>query len=462
MKTGIKGVYNHRQPVMTVRGDVIRSLANIESGSYINLELQEVLRNRITWNDKDRSFFSELLYGTVRWQLYLDHFIARWSRRSVSQLDTILLCALRLGVYQLRFLDHVPAYAAVSETCEALKTLSPRSVGYLNGVLRRACRETLWEIMAPRESAEYLAVENSHPKWLVSRWLDNFGVATTQEIMRCNNLVPPLWLRGNSLRLHGGEGGRILDDLGLSWLSTPEIPEAYCLPDAPISAVAREIAEGFFSVQDPSAMLAALFLSPQSGESILDLCAAPGSKSCHLAELMANEGRVIALDIHQHRVELIRDHVRRTGCSIVEVRCQDGTIMWQDNPVDRVLVDAPCMGTGVFRRKVDARWKKSPSQLTALQSLQRRLLISAIAALRPGGRLLYSTCSLEPEENEENIAWLTRSYPEMTLVPLERAHLPLAIDGSGGMVTFTTASGLGDGFFIALLQKELKGLKAKS
>jgi len=136
--------------------------------------------------------------------------------------------------------------------------------------------------------------------------------------------------------------------------------------------------------------------------------------------------------------------------------------MWQDNPVDRVLVDAPCMGTGVFRRKVDARWKKSPSQLTALQSLQRRLLISAIAALRPGGRLLYSTCSLEPEENEENIAWLTSSYPEMTLVPLERAHLPLAIDGSGGMVTFTTASGLGDGFFIALLQKELKGLKAKS
>jgi len=442
----------------SVRHAALLALLNIKNGAYVNLELQSAMKRYGSWSQADKAFFTELLYGTMRRQLYIDHFIGRWSRISIARMDPVLLCAIRMGIYQIHFLNSVPAYAAIFDTCEALKRIKPQFVGFLNAVLRTASRETDWQINAPSDSTEYMAIEYSHPLWLVKRWVARFGTVKAKSVMQRNNEAPMVWLRYNSLRITKVNATGIMQRKGIPWQSVPEIDAAYGMVQTPVEAVRDEIALGLFSVQDIGSMLVSMLLNPQPGESILDLCAAPGSKSCHMAELMKNEGRVISVDLHAHRVELIRANAQRTGCSIVEPLCRDAAVPWDEGEVDAVLLDAPCSGTGVLRRKADARWSKSEQHLKDLQQLQRRLLKTAAGALRKGGRLIYSTCSLEPEENEDNIKWFLSEFRNFSLS--EVPALPVSdIPGSlSGVTTMTSALGHGDGFFIAILSKSMVGV----
>ena len=433
----------------TARSAALQALLRIDEGAFVNLELQSWFRRCSHWEAQDRSLFTELLYGTVRWQLYLDHFLTRWSSQTLDHLEKPVLAALRLGLYQIRFLNGIPDHAAVAETCEALKKLLPRAVGYANAVLRKATRETAWEVQAPKESARWLALSYSHPEWLVQRWLKRWGFVETEKMLQDNNNAPLLWVR-ETRQKPALDSKDILHAEGVR--TVPGLPEAYGLEGVALRVIQKDINGGCLTVQDLSAMLMAYVLDPQPGQKVLDLCAAPGGKSCQMAELMEDKGRVVAIDVHKHRVELIDAQAKRLGISIIETECHDAEQPWREGDFDRVLLDAPCSGTGVLRRKVDARWSKTPEQLVALQKLQRNLLHTARKALKPGGYLLYSTCSLEAEENEANVRWVMGQYPELKLTPFHHPALQGLEGPSMGYVTVTSRWNESDGFFMALFQ----------
>ena len=433
----------------TARAAALQALQRIDEGAFVNLELQSWFRRCPHWEAQDRSLFTELLYGTVRWQYYLDHFLARWSSQALDHLEKPVLAALRLGLYQIRFLNGIPDHAAVAETCEVLKQVLPRAVGYANAVLRKATRETAWVVQAPKESVLWLAISYSHPEWLVQRWLKRWGYAETEQMLTDNNNAPLLWLRENRIK-KAEHSQDILHAEGVRTVSG--LPEAYGLEGVALRTIQPDIDNGSLTVQDLSAMLMAHILAPKPGQKVLDLCAAPGGKSCQMAELMEDQGRVVAIDLHPHRVELIQAQAKRLNLSIVEAVCHDAQKPWREGEFDRVLLDAPCSGTGVLRRKVDARWSKSPEQLVELQKLQRSLLHTARKAMKPGGYMLYSTCSLEAEENEANIRWLLGQYPELKLTPFEHPALTHVEGPSLGYMTVTSRWNESDGFFMALFQ----------
>ncbi|MCL2498222.1 MAG: 16S rRNA (cytosine(967)-C(5))-methyltransferase RsmB [Symbiobacteriaceae bacterium] len=453
--------------VTTVREAVLRALINIHQGAYINLELPTWLQIIPQTHSADRGLLTELLYGTVRQQLYLDYFLARWSKQPLERLEVPLLCALRLGAYQIRFSDRIPPHAAVAATIDALKMVLPTAAGYANAVLRQACQEELWDIPLPEASAAGLAVRYSHPQWLVERWLKRWGLAATQAMLQQNNQPPVLWLRLNPLTCTAADRSALTvfqpDEADSTQQTTHPyirtiagVPEAIGFSqEAPLDTIHQLLRQGKLSVQDSGAMYIARSLEPLPGERILDLCAAPGGKSCHLAELMSDIGTVVAMDIHPGRSALISRQAERLKLNSIQTIVGDATVPWQGEAFAKVLLDAPCSGTGVLRRKVDARWSKDASQLGELQQLQRRLLAAAYQAVAPGGKLLYSTCSLEAEENEANIRWLLAEFPDLELTPLP-STLPFSdIPGADrGVATLLPTNNDSDGFFLALLKRQ--------
>ena len=439
-----------------VRIAALNSLQNIISkGTFINLELQRVLSQEDNWSTQERGQYTELLYGTVRWQLYLDHFLARWSSQKLDRLEIPVLASLRLGLYQIRFRDGTPAHAAVDATCEALKLILPRAVGYVNAVLRKAAVETEWQVKA-HDKDLLMAITYSHPLWLVKRWVRRWGEENTLEMLQSNNRAPMLWIRCNSLKVHPDELGSLLDSKQISYKRHEGIPEAFGLIDEPLSSLRHEFDNGLISIQDLGAMYMAHALKPQSHETILDLCAAPGGKSTHMAELMQDQGKIVSLELHQTRMELISRQAKRLDLTSISAFQHDARMPWpNDEPqqFDKVLLDAPCSGTGVVRRKVDSRWSKDESQLIELQKLQRELLATAAVSVKDGGQLLYATCSLEAEENEANLRWFLKEYPHFKLEPFVSISALKELPGADqGYATLLPTSGEKDGFFLALMR----------
>lgn len=448
---------NDDRPIKSIqinaRDAALTTLLRVSEGAYVNLEVQKTLRQQGRWLRAEKNLYTELAYGCVRWQLYLDHFLSRWSSQELDHLEAPVLAAIRLGLYQIRFLSGIPNHAAVAASCEALKRLLPRAVGYANAVLRKAVQEQDWRIDAEPGSPRWLSIAYSHPQWMVERWLKRWGREETERLLERNNQIPPTWMRVNGLKTKQDAFFQALRDKEIDFERIESLPEAFRLVDTPVEALKEEMAEGLISVQDVGAMVMAHALQPQAGMRVLDLCAAPGGKSCQIAELMENQGHILAVDLHEARCRLIEGQALRLGIGIIETRCQDARELDASPIYDRVLLDAPCSGTGVLRRKVDARWQKSADQFAELQLLQRQLLDAAARTLKPGGILLYSTCSLEAEENEANIRWFLAKYPAFALVPFPDHPALQSLSGADlGLATVNGSFGDSDGFFLALLQ----------
>ncbi len=396
--------------------------------SYADILLDQALKTQ-SLSERDRSLLTELVYGTLRWRGKIDAQLSRHLRRPLEQTDGGLRNLLRLTCYQLVFLDRIPDYAAVNEAVALAKTRGAKAAGFVNGVLRSFLRQTNRNIASTSEnlSPEALAIEYSHPPWLVQRWSEEFGVASAQELMRANNERSPLVLRVNPLQCTREELLQRLAAAGIDATVGNCSPQAISVQSAGAVENLPGFSAGLFQVQGEASQLVAFLLSPLPGERILDACAAPGGKSAHIAELMNDQGELVAIDKSAPGIERIRQNISRLGLkSLRLVRADIGEKLpsLTAGSFDRILVDAPCSGLGTLRSHPEIKWQRNESDIQRLSRLQAKILRRVVAYLKPGGVLVYATCTLSRAENEQNIEFFLAEHPEFELQEAAR-YLPI-------------------------------------
>ena len=412
----------------------MRILQRGADGGFVEDRLEaELARTRLS--PPDRHLCQELAYGIVRWQAALDWLIGRKtdSRAQKPMLQNLL----RLGLYQIFWLDRIPNHAAVHETVELARQSGFNiQAGFINAVLRGylrefdATRRLLAELKTTQPHLGY-----SHPEWLVARWQTRWGADHAAQLMEWNNTPPKAFARVNTLK---ADPGRLLDQwrgenveydfVRRDWIEENMVFE---LKSHPLLSRLPSFQQGLFYIQDPSTLLAVRELDPQPGESVLDLCAGPGGKLTALAQLMRNEGRLLAHDTTPNRLKLIKQNCARLGVTCVQTVLPSTLNSQPSTTLDRILIDAPCSNTGVMRRRVDLRWRIRPQEIGRLRATQLELLRQAASLLKPGGRLVYSTCSLEPEENNDVVNEFLARHADFRL-ERSRELLPFedAVDGT--------------------------------
>jgi 16S rRNA (cytosine967-C5)-methyltransferase len=397
----------------------------------------------------DRALCHELVMGVLRRQLWLDRLIAHYADRDPQRLDLPVRIALRLGLYQLRFLSRVPPSAAVNEAVNLVRRARVRSAEpFVNAILRRATRESDYDPAAEiTDPLDRLAVETSHPQWLVRRWAGSWGFAETAAFTQANNEVAPVALRIVNEAVNQSEVVDTLESAGAVLLPSVIAPGAWRIAGA-AGALQKLAREGRIYLQDEASQLVTHVLGSRPGDSVLDVCAAPGSKTTHIADLKRDESMVVAGDLYDHRLRTV---VAAAGAQhLLNIHCVQldalFALPFPEGVFDRVLVDAPCTGTGTLRRNPEIRWRISPADIEDLADRQIRILLNAASMVKPGGRLIYSTCSVEPEENEQVI----NKFIEQT-----RGFEPLVLPVKSSLITRSGAARLwphrdgADGFFIA-------------
>ncbi len=426
-----------------------------EQSAYANVALAKELRKG-ELGDLDRRFVTELVYGTVKAGDTLDWIIRQYINRPMSKVEPIIRDILRMGVYQLRYMDKIPVSAVCNESVELAKQYGHVGLSkFVNGVLRTMVREPERGNFpeGKGKATTYLALTQQHPEWLVRRWIKEFGYEETEKLCEFNNSQPALTVRTNTLKTSPSELMLQLVAAGVDCERASLTNEGIIIKGHGSLDSLQVLQDGYCQVQDESSMLVAHVVDPQPNELILDVCSAPGGKATHLAALMNNQGRIIAGDIYQHKLDRIMDNAERLGINIIEPMLIDAREIWQEFPqqADRVLVDAPCSGLGVLRRKPDSRWRKSKELLRELPKLQLQILKSAGAAVKPGGLLVYSTCTITHEENQDVVRAFLKMTGEFTLV---HAGQRLPIPRADEMVQLYPQRDGTDGFFIACMRRK--------
>jgi 16S rRNA (cytosine967-C5)-methyltransferase len=408
----------------------VEILGRIDAGgSYAEPLLDAALSSHALDNPHDRALLTELVYGTLRMRGFLDWIIAQLYRGDAATLDAAVKNILRTGLYQLRFTERIPPFAAVNEAVGIARDVSPAAAGLVNAILRNALRrkETLAWPDTAKEPEKAIAVLYSHPAWLVRRLLAQFDGEETIAICRANNTVPPLTLRVNTLKASRQKALEALNGAGFTHR------------------------EGLLRIQDEASQLIAHLVAPEPGEQLLDLCAGAGGKTLHLAALMQNRGTITALDRHPGKLRMLRTEAERLGATIVETRTADAAQppeTFQDG-FARVLLDAPCSGLGTLRRNPEIRWRLTPSEINRCMKTQKGLLLSAAQCVQPGGRLIYSVCTVTPEENEIVVNDFLKKRPDFNL--MRPANLPPALIDAAGFLRSSPWRHDMDGFFGAVL-----------
>ncbi|NLM46989.1 MAG: 16S rRNA (cytosine(967)-C(5))-methyltransferase RsmB [Firmicutes bacterium] len=430
----------------------------LEEGAYVNLALAKVLA-RHALDERDKRLAAEITYGVVTYKLTLDWIIMQLTGRPADKLDRPVLLVLYIGLYQLFYLDKIPAPAAVHTSVELIKKTKKHALaGFVNGVLRGALRRknSLPWPDKRENTAEYMSLRYAHPRWMVKRWLGRFSPGETEKLLLANNTAPPVTVRVNTLRTDRESLLSRLAAEGVEAEAGRLAPEAVIIKNSSGLGSLASYREGLFQVQGESAVLASRILAPAPGSRVLDMCSAPGGKTTHLAALMQNRGEIVALDVYPHRLELVRANAKRLGADIITTVLLDGREITpkQYGLFDYILLDAPCSGLGVIRRKPDIKWRRRENEIPALAALQKELLERAAAVLAPGGVLVYSTCTNEPEETTEQLdAFLVR-HPEFSPSPFAVSLPPnrQRQEVSGSIQLYPHVHDV-DGFFLARLQK---------
>ncbi|MFN2456011.1 MAG: 16S rRNA (cytosine(967)-C(5))-methyltransferase RsmB [Pyrinomonadaceae bacterium] len=416
----------------------------------------------------DRALCYELVLGVLRWQLWLDRLIEHYARRGAETLDAPVRQALRLGLYQLRFLERVPQSAAVNESVNLAKHARLSSAAsFINAVLRRATREPDYDPAANIvDPLERLAVETSHPAHLLERWANHFGIEDARAFARANNDAPPVAFRltMKSIGVQKSVNSKMDEpDKGLLHqlrAAGGELQPSSIVPDAwrvaGAGGLVRELArEGRIYIQDEASQLIAHVLDAQAGERVLDVCAAPGGKTTHVALNTNDEAQIFAGDVREQRLRTLLEACARQDVKSVRVAVFDAiaALPFPEGSFDRVLVDAPCSGTGTLRRNPEIRWRIKKNDIAELAQRQQRILARAAPVVRPGGgRLLYSTCSIEPEENESVVKSFLADHHSFKQLAV---NVPASLLTSQGAArTWPQRDGT-DGFFIALLERSI-------
>jgi 16S rRNA (cytosine967-C5)-methyltransferase len=429
------------------RDTALTILCRSEDGIFVD-ELLGRARERM--DARDSGFLLELVYGVLRNRTRLDWVLNCFSAKPVGTTDSWTRNILRLGAYQMLFLDRVPVSAAVNTAVELAKEHGGKH-GYVNGLLRGLDRKR-GTIRYPDsgDPVARLSILTSHPAWLVERWVSRFGVETAEVLLQANNRPAPLTIRTNILKTTRAELKAALESDGVLTSESTCSPVGLDIISSPQwLRTLQAYRDGWFVVQDQAAQIISLLLMPRPGETILDACAAPGGKTTHLAELMQDRGTVVALELDASRMAKIRENSRRLGITII-APLQGDASRYHDGVFDRVLVDAPCSGLGVLRRHPDGRWNKTEQTIGDHTVLQRRILQNCASLVKPGGTLVYSTCTTEPEENDEVIAWFLSGPGRSWRIDDPRTCLPDAaaalVDAEGIFRTIPLAPEM-DGFF---------------
>ena len=416
-------------------------------GEYSHIALKQVLDKYQYLDKKERAFITRVVNGTLERMIELDHIIHSFSKVKVNKMKPVIRMILRSGVYQIKYMDAVPDSAVCNESVKlAGKRGFTGLKGFVNGVLRNVSRNLARVEYPSREKDPegYLSIRYSLPAWLAAQWISEYGLEKAEEIGEGFFAERPLCVRCNTSRISREELAERLRREGVEVTPDEEVPCALWLQGYDHVAGLPEFREGLFYVQDLSSMRAVLWADPKEGDQVLDVCAAPGGKAIHVAEMLRGTGMVEARDLTDYKIGLLEENIRRAGLANIQAVKWDATLPdpEKEEKMDIVLADLPCSGLGVLGKKPDLRYKMTPEKEEELVRLQQKILSVAQAYLKPGGTLVYSTCTIHRVENEENTRWFLENHPKFRLRK-ERQLLP--------------GADRGDGFYIAVMEKECHG-----
>lgn len=405
-----------------------------------------------------RKSATEIAFGAIRRMLALDYAIAKTSGRTLGEIDPLLADILRIASYQIVYMRSEAGYAVVDSAVEQAKKLAHKSAsGFVNAVLRKMTAPGFTAPLPDRaaDPALWLSVSESHPRWMVDDWIARFGFDRAFTMCRYDNEAPPASIRRNSMKASASDLASMLLDAGMESEPGSLSPYALVLKSWEDVTSNPKFSEGYYSVQDQSSMLVAEVLDLLPGETVLDICSAPGGKACHAAEIMNDRGRVVAADSNAPRLELVNDNARRLGLKSVETVVADARTIHSkyEGAVDAVIADLPCSGLGVLSRRPDARWRKDAKQAKSLAEAGASMLDSAAKCLKIGGRMAFSTCTVSVEENENQLRSFLDRHPGFGPVPIRRLEeLGYSSPGSGYAQLLQGVHG-SDGFFISLISR---------
>ncbi|MGB5824166.1 MAG: 16S rRNA (cytosine(967)-C(5))-methyltransferase RsmB [Proteocatella sp.] len=373
----------------------------INQGGYSNIAINKILRKN-DLDNQNRGFFTELVYGTIENKLYLDYVIQKYSNQKVEDLSKEILVILEMGIYQIREMNSVTDFAAVDESVKLCKEVYPRGSGFVNAILRSVLRDPKAFDINIRDNVERISIEYSISKDIAQLLLSQYGQEVTEDIMYGFSQKPQLYIRANRLKTNAQELKTLLEEEGVSVELVPENEDALAVKNLKNIENNQYYKAGYFTVQDISSMKCVKELDPKDGDYILDVCACPGGKTTYMAELVNNQGNIDAMDISENKLELVKNTCRRLGIEIVKTQVNDAT-KYNENMADKydkVLVDAPCSGLGIIRRKPEIRYK-TEKDITSIYGVQEKILRNAAKYLKVGGTLLYSTCTINKDENQK-------------------------------------------------------------
>ncbi len=431
---------------------VIEKVLNENAYSNIVLGLE---LNKSELSDKDKSLVTEIVYGTLKYKYTIDKILCNYIKKGIDKLDSFVLNILRISVYQIRFLDKVPSFAVVNEAVNLTKKKSNIGASKLvNGVLRSYLRDSTSKYYNEQDNIERLCFEYSFTKALVKLFIRQYGLESAEKILKGLNYKPDVTVRANTLKLTFKEiWGKLIQN-GYN------IEEGYVCSEAIRIIKGKNIEnnilfnEGNITVQDESAMLTAHSMDLEPNLKVLDLCSAPGGKTTHIAELMGNTGHISAYDLHKNKLSLIKENLKRIGITNTTCDVRDATIYDSNlfECADRVLIDVPCSGLGIIRKKPEIKWSKHIKDIKSIIDTQRQIMENASKYVKKGGVLVYSTCTLNKEENEGNIEWFIESHSEFKTEPVFYGKLENINYSDKGYVTIFPNEYM-DGFFIAKIKK---------
>lgn len=373
----------------------------INQGGYSNIAINKILR-KSDLDNKNRGFFTELVYGTIENKLYLDYIIQKYSNQKISELSKEVLIILEMGIYQIREMNSVTDFAAVDESVKLCKKIYPRGSGFVNAILRSVLRDPKAFDIDIKDNIERMSVEYSISRDIAQLLLTQYGQEITEDIMYGFSQKPQIYIRANRIKTTAGELKMLLEEEGVGVELVPENQDALAVKNLKNIENNQYYKEGFFTVQDISSMNCVKELNPKEGDYILDICACPGGKTTYMAELINNNGKIDAMDISENKLELVKNTCRRLGLGIVKTEVNDATKYNSQmaDKYDKVLVDAPCSGLGIIRRKPEIRYK-TEKDITSIYRVQEKILQNASKYLKTGGTLIYSTCTINKDENQK-------------------------------------------------------------
>lgn len=424
---------------MNSRELAINVLYKVEFGEgYSNVELDKEL-NKSELSALDKALASEIVYGVLTWKITLDEIIKKYSSIRLKKISPWILNILRTGIYQIVFLDKIPESAAVNESVNLAKKYGHEvSSKFVNAILRKISKDEMDKLLEhlstkPLTEEELISIVTSHPVWMVEELLKQYDKKFVTELLNANNITPEITIRANTLKTSRDELFKLLS------LKNVDCKKGN-LKDSIKVRKLTEFGNTLFSVQDEAAQLACLKLDPKPGDEVLDACSAPGGKTTYLAELMKNTGNIDAWDLHPHRVKLVEAAAKKLDISIINATVKDATTYSAGlmKRYDKILLDVPCSGLGVIRKKPDIKWTRKPEDILELQKIQMEILEKCSDYLKPGGRMVYSTCTVLKQENEEQVEKFLKLHDNFKLI--EQINLFPHTDGA-------------DGFFIAVLER---------